>query len=315
MRSDTKWFMDSKWGVFIHFLAAPASSSGGNDISVSAWNRRVDAFDTVGFAEQLETAGAKYIIMTLGQNTGHYCSPNASYDEIVGIQPSKCSRRDLISDLYDVLAPKGIKLLTYLPSGAPAFDPVAVKRLEWQHDGGRQAAFQQKWEAIIREWSLRWGKKVWGWWIDGCYHADDMYRHDESPNFRSFAAALKAGNPDSIVAFNPGIEVPVVSITEYEDYTAGEICTALPVFDKYRGDINRWVDGAQYHILSFLGSGWGAGSPRFPDEFVIGFTKYTNEKKGVVSWDVPTSEDNGLILQPFYEQLLNLNKALLKSET
>jgi hypothetical protein len=46
MRSDTKWFMDSKWGVFIHFLAAPASSSGGNDISVSAWNRRVDAFDT-----------------------------------------------------------------------------------------------------------------------------------------------------------------------------------------------------------------------------------------------------------------------------
>jgi hypothetical protein len=142
-----------------------------------------------------------------------------------------------------------------------------------------------------------------------------MYRHDESPNFRSFAAALKAGNPDSIVAFNPGIEVPVVSITEYEDYTAGEICTALPVFDKYRGDINRWVDGAQYHILSFLGSGWGAGSPRFPDEFVIGFTKYTNEKKGVVSWDVPTSEDNGLILQPFYEQLLNLNKALLKSET
>ena len=43
----------------------------------------------------------------------------------------------------------------------------------------------------------RWGQKVWGWWFDGCYFADAMYRHPDAPNFASFAAAAKAGNPDA----------------------------------------------------------------------------------------------------------------------
>jgi hypothetical protein len=310
MQIDTKWFLDCKWGVFIHFLAAPASSSERLDVSVSAWNRRVDAFDVAGLANQLTAAGAKYLIITLGQNTGHYCSPSKSYDDIVGIHPSKCSGRDLINDLYEVLAPRGIKLMVYFPSGAPEFDPVAVERLEWQKDGGRLVAFQQKWETIIREWSLRWREKVSGWWIDGCYYADDMYRHDDSPNFKSFADALKAGNPNSIIAFNPGVKTPVISMTEYEDYTAGEISTSFPVCDKYSGNIDRWIESAQYHVLSFLGDGWGIGSPRFPDEFVIGFTKYINQKGGVVSWDVPASESNGLIPEVFCKQLLRLKEGL-----
>jgi alpha-beta hydrolase superfamily lysophospholipase len=37
-------------------------------------------------------------------------------------------------------------------------------------------------EAVIREWSLRWGKNVSGWWTDGCYHADKMYRHADAPD-------------------------------------------------------------------------------------------------------------------------------------
>ena len=74
----------------------------------------------------------------------------------------------------------------------------------------RLVEFQRRWESIIREWSLRWGQDVSGWWIDGCYFPDQMYRFDDEPNFASFAAALKAGNPQAIVAFNPGVKVPVV---------------------------------------------------------------------------------------------------------
>ncbi len=37
--------------------------------------------------------GAKYLLFTIGQNSGHYCTPNAAYDRIAGITPSKCSRR------------------------------------------------------------------------------------------------------------------------------------------------------------------------------------------------------------------------------
>jgi len=29
--------------------------------------------------------------------------------------------------------------------------------------------------------------------------------------------AAKAGNPDSIIAFNPGVKTPVISLTEHEE--------------------------------------------------------------------------------------------------
>ena len=34
-----------------------------------------------------------------------------------------------------------------------------------------------------------------------------------------FAAAAKAGNPDSLIAFNPGVKVPVICHSEHEDGT------------------------------------------------------------------------------------------------
>ncbi|ULL15235.1 hypothetical protein DVH26_12785 [Paenibacillus sp. H1-7] len=311
------WFKDAKWGVFCHYLPTPPHNREGRHLTSEEWNERVDAFDVEGLAKQLESVGAGYFFLTLGQNTGHYCAPNATYDSIVGIEPSKCSRRDLVSDLYEALAPKGIKLLVYLPSGAPNGDPVAMEKLEWengytgpgirhnrQRTGKRLAEFQRKWEAVITEWSLRWGNKVSGWWIDGCYFADEMYRHADEPNFGSFAAAMKAGNPDSIVCFNPGVIVPVITHrTEHEDYLGGEVIRAFPVCE------GRWLEGVQYHILSFLGKDWGHGEPELPDEFVIGYTKHVNEREGVVTWDVPISHQ-GLIEEPFIRQLKVLRQAL-----
>lgn len=313
---NTDWFMEAKWGVFTHYLT-------GKDTTAEEWNERVDRFDVEGLAKQLDSVGAKYYFMTIGQNSGHYCSPNATYDSIVGIVPSKCSKRDLISDIADALREKGIKMMVYIPSGAPAHDPEACQKLEWEwgfeggmdgpnvkRTGKRLAEFQRKWEAVIREWSQRWKDKVSGWWVDGCCFPDEMYRHPDPPNFQSFAAAMKSGNPQSIVAFNGGLFTPVISMTEHEDYTAGEVDAAFPAFSEIRSPrFERWVDGVQYHILSFLGYWWGSGEPRFPDEFVIGYTKYINSMKGVVTWDVPIAV-NGLIPEPFIGQLKALSEAV-----
>ncbi|MBN1673215.1 MAG: hypothetical protein JXR37_19375 [Kiritimatiellae bacterium] len=320
MTANTDWFKDCGWGVFCHYLGAPPSSDGGAELTAEAWNAQVDAFDAEGLANQLRDVCAPCFFITLGQNSGHYLAPNTTYDNFVGIEPSKCSNRDLVSDLYEALSPHGIRLLVYLPSGAPAADPEAVRRLgwEWGFEGGwpggwgkrrtgrRLAEFQRKWEAVIREWSQRWGGKVRGWWIDGCYFADEMYRHDDAPNFRSFAAAMKAGNPAAIVAFNPGVKTPIVCHTEHEHYTAGEVAKALPECP------GRWVERnghkAQYHILSYLGSNWCRGEPRFPDELVIGYTKHVIANGGVITWDVPIAK-NGLIPQAFVQQLRALRAA------
>ena len=302
MRANTDWFQHAGWGVFTHYLA-PA------DMPAEVWQAQVDAFDVHALAEQLTSVGASYFFITIGQNSGHYCAPNAAYDEIVGRVPSRLSRRDLVADLADALAARSIRLLVYLPSGAPSMDALAMEKLDWRwgfaqpwpswggaETGERLAAFQGRWEAVIREWSLRWGPKVRGWWFDGCYFADAMYRHPDAPNFASFAAAAKAGNPDALVAFNPGVKVPVICHTEHEDYTAGEISEAFPVWS------GRWLDGAQIHVLSYLGENWCRGLPRFPDAFVVGYTQHVREQGGVITWDVPITPE-GRIPEPFIEQL------------
>ncbi len=130
--SSTDWFAECKWGVMCHYLGSPPSSTGGKDLTSEAWNAQVDAFDVDGLAEQLADIGVPYLYITLGQNSGHYLAPNTAYDKYVGIDPSKCSRRDLVSDLYDALAPKGIELMLYVPNSAPGADPVAVEKLKWQ---------------------------------------------------------------------------------------------------------------------------------------------------------------------------------------
>ena len=343
-RASTDWLRQAKWGVFCHYLAAPPSSTGAAALTAEEWNRQVDGFHAKGLAAQLASAGVKYFFLTLGQNTGFFCSPNRTYDTLVPNRRSKLAVRDLVTDLYDALAPERIRLLVYLPAHAPAEDRTAVEGLRctprwdasgWQLRPGqylaaadtdeRLSAFQRNWEAVIREWSQRWGKRVSGWWIDGCYYADRMYRHPDAPNFRSFAEAMKAGNPESIVAFNPGVKVPVVSLTPYEDYTAGEVADAFPVSmdshwnrpskpAKYWGmPLSGQVDDAQFHLLSFLGSYWCGAPPRFADEFVIGMTKHINAAGGVITWDVPiekSGKQNGLIPEPFIRQLQALSRAV-----
>ena len=304
------WFYNAKWGVFIDYLADGCYKFDESKVPAEEWNKRVDAYDVNGLAQQLHEIQAPYIVITIGQNSGHYCSPNATYDRIVGHCPSKCSRRDLVADLHGALAPYGIKLIVYVTSGAPCRDKIAMEKFEykWGYKGVdwpqfgkeltglRLAEFQLKWEAVIREWSLRWGKKVSGWWVDGCYFNDDMYKHADAPNFKSFAAALRAGNPESILSFGDGSDKPPHRVCEEEDYTNRETSEVF----SFR--VGRWVDGAQYHIGSYLGDGWGKGKPRFINEFVLGYTKDVNAKGGVVSWDVPT-EYNGLIPEPFVRQL------------
>lgn len=311
----TEWFRQAQWGVFTHYMADTVLKGA----TVESWNETVDHFDVTALAGTLASVGAGYYVITLGQNSGFFCSPNAAYDRIVGISPSKCSKRDLVADLYDALSAKGIRLMVYLPSGAPDRDPIAMKALEWKNgkhprwdtspvkpgeEDDRLVAFQRKWESVIREWSERWGEKVCGWWFDGCYFPNAMYRHPDAPNFDSFAAAARAGNANSIVAFNPGVVNPIITLTPAEDYTAGEI-------DKPEGVVcsSDHIEQAQYHMLSYIGKSWAGAPPRYTPDQIVAFTKRIVDKGGVVTWDVPIKAD-GTLDPAFLDHLRAVGAAL-----
>ncbi len=123
------WLQDSSWGMMFHYIDSPASSNNISSTTAAEWNQRIDGFDVERFTNQVRELQADYIIFTLGQNTGHFCSPNSTYDSFVRVLPSKLSRRDLIAEIATALQPK-IKVIAYLPSHAPVNDREAVSRLK-----------------------------------------------------------------------------------------------------------------------------------------------------------------------------------------
>jgi len=311
-------FMKGCYGIFTHFLV----KGNNKHLSSEDWNQLTKNYDAEGIARQAHEVGAKWLFFTMGQASGHYAAPNATFDRISDVSPSKCSKRDLPLALYEALKPYGIKLCLYMSSEAPNCPNFGWRfgRLpDGTLTGERLADFQLKWEAVITEWSERYGDKISAWWIDSCYFDDAMYNHPDRPNFKSFAAALRTGNPNAMLAFNSGIHIPVKSITDEDDYTPGELATSLPTaFDRFpitiqtkTGNIPIAESPIQYHLLCSLGRDWGhlvkTNEPRFPDALASAYTEYILNMGGAITWEVPIDE-RGVMPEPIMHQLRQIKK-------
>lgn len=305
----TQWFADARYGFFFHFLnphkTNEAHPNQNFPYNIDEWNKEVDSFKVEIFAEQLAELGAGYAFITVGQNSGYYCSPNKTFDEIMG--EKRCSDRDLVSDFADALAKYDIPCLAYTTGLAPYLDRLSVDKMEcvppWHHmscnsydryldlitTDSRLVNFQNKWNAMHTEWTKRWGKKIKGWWVDGT-HALQMYNFPDAPNAQSFADALRAGNPDAIIAFNAGnVTEPSADVPEVEDFTAGEMNT--PFYGTCPGPS---VDGLRYHLLTFVGSTWWTGPLTISGDIMAEITRKVNDNGGVVTWDLPFSAEKGI---------------------
>ncbi len=265
---NTDWFKDAKLGVFMHFL--PADRQG---------LALVDRFDVDALARQLQAAGAGYFVITLGQNSGCFISPNATYDRITGYAPGeRCARRDLPLDLFRALHPRGIKLMLYLPCQVPNQDARAQRAFglrEGPQDQPLSLGFARQWAAVIQEWSDRYGDKVAGWWFDGGYE----HIHFNEAIAQIYEKAVKHGNRQVIATYNPGVKV--IHYTDAEDYTAGELNEPFTVIPA-----SRWLGGSQWHALTFLGSSWSRRDTRYPTEQWVNWVKAVVRHEGVVTLDM-----------------------------
>jgi len=296
--SGRTWLADAGYGVFVHYLG------GGPD-----WDKTVDSFDVERFAGQIAQTGAAYLIFTLGQNSGYYCSPNATYEKYAGYQSGqRCSRRDLPMEIAEALHKRGIRLMLYLPSRSPQEDKQAMAGLSDVHEyQPAPQEFTRKWSEVIREWSLRYGKKVCGWWFDGSYNRAGWDDLSKPYNWNTWAAAVRAGNPDSIIAFNPGADIRHAfnKLTDQQDYTAGEQNEfgATPQSNPAQG-------GLQWQLLSYLGTQWArADGPRKSDEWMIDYIRKVNAQTSAVTMDIHCSPD-GRIYEPHLKQLIAIREAI-----
>lgn len=240
-------FYNKKFGIFNHFLySGTGTANPTREEESAAWNKKVWNLDVEKLAYNLHLTGAGYYFITVMQGNRFMLAPNVTFDKIAGTLPGEaCAERDTIADLINALDKYGIDLCLYYTGDGPYKDPIIGPKFGFAEPRGPvNEAFVQNWAAVLQEYSERYGDKIKAWWIDGCY--SDFFHY--TPELLSYYhKAIKAGNPNALVAFNNGVTDDFAKWYPEEEITAGEF-NELTHFPKAR-----FIDGAQAHILAPLG--------------------------------------------------------------
>ena len=313
---ETDWFSRSNHGIFVHYLNeiqndCPDVSRCNNQGRNTSWNDCVAEFDTEAFANDALATGARYVIITMMQATQFMIAPNEAYDNYTGYKPGEaCAKRDLVLDLSASLSKRGLRLLLYWTGDGPRADPKAADGIGWAWptpDKKPAPEFLQKWATVLREYAVRYGEKVSGFWIDGCH----AWRGYDDTNLRLYHDAIRAGNPKALIALNNMPQNPIDQpdrnwsnggeVSGWEDYTAGESNDFTDV------PRSRWVtatvpsaDGGprnvtvQWHALAFLGRTWGASGVSISAAQLAEYTRRVRAVGGVISVDLQLFRNGSL---------------------
>src|SRR5260221_6156960 len=278
---NTDWLKNDQIGIFSHWLM------GMNDISTdpAQWNNMVNSFNVTNYVSQARAAGVKYVVLTIGQGRGYYCSPNAKWDSLLAAAglPPRSPTRDLPLDLYNELNKYGMRLMLYFvgdPSTQEGGAGLAALGYNGTYDNN---TYRNNVMAMAKEWADRYGSKVSGWWIDGTGRANFL----GSGQLPTYAADLKSGNANAIVAFNAG--QGVYKLDDSQDFTAGEKNDAgsMPT--------NRWFQGVQWHVLVKLSPGWGGYGIQNPVADVGSWASKVKGKQSAISIDCRTMQNGSMV--------------------
>ena len=305
----TAWFVKHGYGVFVHYLNSIQNNpehvaSLGKSTS---WDECVNEFNVELFADRMKETGAGYVIFTVLQQQRYMIAPNETFNRFTGYQTGEaCASRDLIEELYQALNKRGIDLMLYFTGDATVADPQARAALGISFPV--QEDFVRKWASVAAEYGERYQDKIKGYWVDGSY--DFIGYNDHLLGI--FAEGLRAGYPERIVAFNPGVKMQAYSV--HEDYTAGE----MESFELLPPN-GRFLDGEQWHILSFLGTSkgniaasWGQPGTCKNIQELAEYVWHVNTLGGVVSIDVLLYRDGELdrsqleVLKPLRQKIAAL---------
>jgi hypothetical protein len=302
-------FYSKKWGIFNHFL-------GGNN--AEAWNRRVDGVNVDLWAEQLAELGCGFMGITIMQVARTMLAPNETYDRITGYKPGEaCAKRDFIMDLSNALRKYDIDLMLYYTGDGPCRDSADIanrafgfttprfdyERGEWI--GKREPdfipeSFVDKWTAVLREYAVRYGDRVFAWWVDGCY--SHFYPDSETREkyLKKYVDAVRAGNPDALITFNNGYSMtnrdyevadPYASC-RYDNFTPGEEDSL------FNPPTSRYINGVQWFGFFCNGFWWEKEhrgfnlqdlskipETRFTPDALYDYVKRVHEGGGIVMFD------------------------------
>jgi len=204
-RANTTWLQQAGHGVMVHWTSESKPRQG----EPKSYSQAVADFNVVAFADQIQRAGAGFVVFTTAHAYQYFPAPIAALDKIL---PGRTTQRDLVRDLADELNRRDIKLMLYYHLGSGS-DPEWLKASGfWQTDTTR---FFGNWQKIIVEVGERYRDDLAGWWFDD---GAVTYYYRSAP-WEQLHRASRAGNQRRLVGFNPW-ELP--SPTDFQDYYCGE---------------------------------------------------------------------------------------------
>lgn len=305
------WLSEASYGLMVHYLISPPGDT--PEAQTAEFNRLVSVFDLDAFVAQFQSTGADWLIFTIGQNEGYYCSPNQWLDDRLS---GHTSERDLILEIATRLRALGKRFIAYLPCEANFQLPQIQAAFAW--NPADQGEFQRRYQQFVRAYAEKLGASCDGWWFDGCYAWEPF--HNSLYDWPNWFAAARAGNPNAIVCFNDGAFCinNVRPVTPLEDYHAGEVHQLVngriklghePDSPLYLPD-SQFIDGVQWHALVPVDSTFeGGASYHYTDAELIGFVKACKSVRGAVTLNLPIGLD-GRVPEGSIAQMQRLGRAI-----
>ena len=228
----TEFLHKDVWGTGVGFYTFMAE---GVESGLTV-DETLEQFDYDGFARKLHQLGAGFCIVTLNQTTKYFSIPNEAYEKYSGYPRGVATPNvDPVARLLDAFEPYGIDMLLNLSCDGPSKDPQAREGFGTITFGTGldhppfSVEFVKKWSEVVRETSLRYGKRIKGWWFDGLFY-EHGYNEEK---VAMIANAALSGNPDAVVASNIyGLMQPPNERDEYmregaptDHFTFGEMWT------------------------------------------------------------------------------------------
>lgn len=266
----------------------------------------------------LDTATWVQINITQGANGSYYTSPHAELAKHVS--PDIVPKRDLFGEMLDALNKQGFKVIVYFATEGPTMGKHPEKALPGVIDTWKQYAKSRKMtpeeavaEIIVKEYSLRYGTKISGWWFDHAKYGD----------IKALEKAVRAGNPNAALTFNVGGSPKLLTCPE-SDFTAGHptpMKRQSPASKKNEVAIkliekNNYINGSLGHFFPPMQATWNSGKPAFETEQAIDWTLRIVESKGAITWAVAladTKKKRAPLASFQFNQLKEINAAIKKS--
>jgi len=312
-RANTDWLAACRYGVSPHWTAQTMPRKG----PPLPFQQAVDAFDVPAYLDAVAATGADYLIFGATHALQMPPAPNPVIDRIL---PGRTCERDLLGEIADGLAERGLHLILYYNHSCNSRDDPEWERAVGYHDSDLNR-FADNICAIVESMGRRYGPRVKAWWFDSSYSVDPSGPHNsittDMTNFQfpweRLTRAAKAAFPERLVTYNAGVGESYL-YTTHQDYWAGEMT------DLDSPPASRFLaNGLQWHGWTCLDDrNWVQDKPNskdpdplYPTEQVVAFVRACIAHSAPMTFNVATYQD-GAMGAPALLQLQSVKAALEK---